>query len=147
MLASPLIERTEVDMDSKYRLQDPAFKDSIFAGITAVDETEGLNAFLIGGGAVQVYAWSEDLRRPTLDVDIQGKQCTKGRIGREWGEHALNHLRKKGYAGKLHKVRTGTEIALEGYTPPFFLHLDSFSPKFRQAHSVVIDATFEKESK
>ena len=130
-------------MELRYRLQDALYKDSLLAGMEGLRATPGLTAFLIGGGAVQVYAHSANLRRPTLDIDFLSKEPSRGALGKSWGRATVQNLEKRGLTGKKTKARTGTEVRVGNLDPPFFVHLDCYSPRFLERHRATIDRTYE----
>lgn len=131
-------------MELRYRLQDALYRDSLLAGMEGLRATPGLTAFLIGGGAVQVYSYSTDLRRPTLDIDFLSKEPSRGASGKSWGRATVKNLEERGLTGKKTKARTGTEVNVGNFDPPFFVHLDCYSPRFLEKHRTTIDETYER---
>jgi len=141
----PTKEQLDKTMN-QYTLNDDIFQQSLLAGLQAAEETEGVNVFLIGGGAVQWYAHDHSLRRPTVDADLQSKTRLRKAERTVWGNATIAQLHQRGLKGSYKCVRSGGEVSLE--VPqgdnPFFVHLDVSTPSYCHKHEREIDECCER---
>ena len=129
---------------TSYRIDDPLFQVCILSGFEAAPASDALSLMLVGGGAVQYYAWSPNLRRPTNDVDLQHKAYAPKSVRHAWGTFAQQSLERYGYTGAYKHTKTGGELRICGSKPLFFLHLDLYTPRFSKRYAKRIAAEFER---
>lgn len=129
-----------------YTLYDPIFVAAILSGLEGMEHIDHNSAYLIGGGAIQFYTFSPTLVRPTLDADIQTRDALPKFLRLQWGQAALDQLKKRGYQGSYRKARSGAEIklALSEGKLPFFLHLDVYTQTYAQQHRQEVEEAFER---
>ena len=132
-----------------HTLNDSLFRNALLAGIEGAYTVSNLEVYLVGGGGIQYYASATpELRRPTIDVDLQSKIHTPVSMRNQWGRNTESRLKERELKGsyKHKKTKTGAEVRVETEDKkPFFVHLDSFTPKYIQEHQRIIDSSYERK--
>lgn len=132
-----------------YRLQDPIYVKSLLSGIEGVNDILGLEGYLVGGGAIQYYTSDPELRRPTLDVDIQSRDYIPGSTRNIWARNVLRHLEERNLSGIVTgiKRKSGAEVTLATPDDPLFIHLDIYTGSYIREHESQISESFERSRK
>jgi len=136
-------------MPGEYTLKDRCFERGVLSGMESVGII-GIDAYLVGGGAVQYYTKDPDLHRPTLDADFQAKNYLRKAQRGVWTHNTRILLDMMGFplekTEETHKKHTGAEVKIvdAGGTEPFFVHLDVFSQKYIAENNRLIEAAFER---
>ncbi len=140
-------------MSSDYTFRDNVFVHSLLAGIEGANHVPELaRVCLVGGGAVQYYCSkvpnTDNLMRPTIDVDIQADGYVPGSIRKRWIHECARTFNERGLKikGSKFNAQSGAEIIVDmGKSKSFFTHLDQYNHAYAERIRPVIEASLERK--